>query len=239
MRRLVVAPVLASLAFLAPAVTAAPAAPQVVDPADDANFVNSQASTGPFYTIPNNRPTPVGSQGYADVLSVQWSTLTTTKVVKKKPVTTVTGFQVVATMKEAPTPPSGTTIVFRMLGTTPNCPYFGVVHYTTKLSDPSAPQTALRDNCNGAPTARLTAIPAAVVKEKTITWTVPLTAIPADTKVANGSALTGLYFTVTEIEDFRGLKVPENPVIYSGATGLGLGVLDDSRPGDAAFKIGS
>lgn len=238
MRRLAVAPVLVSLAFLAPSVGAAPVAPQITDAAGDANFVNSQGNTGPYYTIPNNQQTPAGSQEYADVVSVQWSTLKATKKVGKKTVTTVTGFQVVATLTGAPKPPDGTIVVYRMLGTTPACPYFGVVHYSSPLSDPTTPQTALRDNCNGATTARLTKIPAAVIKEKTITWTVPLTAIPKDTKVALNSVLTGLYFTATEIEDFKGQKVPDNPVAYSGATGLGVGVLDDSRPGDAVYKIG-
>lgn len=238
MRRLVVAPVLASLAFLAPSVSAAPAVPQVTDPADDANFVNSQNNTGPYYTIPNNTQTPVGSQSYADVLSVRWSTVKSTKKVGKKTVTTVTGFQVTTTLKGDPTPPSGTTIVYRMLGSTPTCGFFGVVYYTTPLSDPTTPQSAVRDNCNESPT-RLTKIANPVIKDKTITWTVPLSVIPKDTKVGLNSVLTGLYFTVVEIEDFKGQRVPDGVPVYGGATGLGVGVIDDSRPGDAVYKIGS
>lgn len=238
MRRLVAAPVLASLALLMPSASAA--GPQITDPANDANFINSQGSTGPYYTIPHNQPTPVGSQQYADVLSVQWKSIKTTKVVRRKKVTTVTGFQVITTLQGEPKPPSGTTIVYRMLGTTANCPYFGVVWYTTPLSDPTTPQSAIRDNCFGKSTARLTAIPAPVISGKTLTWTVPIKAIPVDTKVGVGTALTGLYFTVTEIEDFKGQKLPEQaPLGLGGATGLGTGVLDDSRPGDAVYKIGS
>lgn len=235
MRRIVVAPVLAALSLLMP--NASAAGPQITDPANDANFVNSQGQ--PILgSLPNNTPTPVGSQSYADVLSVEWKTLKTTKTVKKKKVTTVTGFQVVTTLSGAPTPPSGTTIVYRMLGTTPNCPYFGVVHYSSKLSDPTTPQTALRDNCFGKTTARLTALPPVVINGSTLTWTVPIKAIPADTKVTVGSALTGLYFTVTEIEDFRGQKLPDAlPLGLGGATGLGFGVIDDARPGDAVYRI--
>ncbi|HVF05478.1 MAG TPA: hypothetical protein VNA20_11620 [Frankiaceae bacterium] len=235
MRRIVVAPVLTALSLLMP--TASAAGPQITDPANDANFVNSQGQPL-LATVPNNTPTPAGSQSYADVLTVEWKTLKTTKVVRRKRVTTVTGFQVVATLSGAPTPPQGTTIVYRMLGTTPNCPYFGVVHYSSKLSDPTTPQTALRDNCFGKTTARLTAIPAVAIKGSTLTWTVPIKAIPADTKVTVGSALTGLYFTVTEIEDFQGQKVPDAaPLGLGGSTGLGLGVLDDAKPGDAVYRI--
>lgn len=236
MPRLAVAAAVASLALLVPTANAAPG-PQITDPANDANGVNSQGQ--PLArSVPNNNATPVGSQAYADVLSVQWTTLKTTKIVKRKKVTTVTGFSVKATLSAAPTPPQGTVVVYRMLGSTPLCGFFGVVHYSKPLSDPSTPQTALRDNCVNT-TTRLTKLAPAVIKDATITWTVPLSAIPKDTKVANGSSLTGLYFTVTEIEDFQGQKVPSEVPIYGGATGLGVGVLDDSTPGAAVYKIGS
>jgi len=227
-------PALAALSLLAPSASAA--GPQITDPANDANFLNGQ-NFAP--EVPNNNTTPAGSQAYADVLSVQWTTLKTTKVVKRKRVTTVTGFQVQTKLSAAPTPPDGTTVVYRMLGTTPLCPYFGVVWYSTPLSDKTAPQSALRDNCNGASTARLTKLAPPVINGATMTWTVPLKAIPRDTKVGVGSVLTGLYFTVTEIEDFRGQEVPAAVPIYGGATGLGVGIIDDSKPGDAVYKIGS
>lgn len=237
MPRLALAAAAATLAVLAPHVSAAPA-PQIVDPANDANFLNGQGQPL-LASAPNNNATPAGSQAYADVLSVQWTTVKTTKIVKRKKVTTVTGFSVQAKLSGAPTPPQGTVVVYRMLGSTPLCPYFGVVYYSKPLSDPASHQTALRDNCNGASTARLTKIAPAVIKDGTITWTVPLSAIPKDTKVGVGSALTGLYFTVTEIEDFQGQKVPQDVPVYGGATGLGVGVLDDSKPGSAVYKIGS
>ena len=238
MRRLAVAPALAALAFLAPSVSAAPPAPQVVDPANDANGINGQGQ--PILgSVPNNTATPGVSQAYADVLNVRWSTVKKVTKVKKKTVTTVTGFTVTVNLSAAPKPPEGTIVVYRILGTTALCPYFGVVWYSAKNGDGSSPQSAVRDNCNGATSARLTPIAAPVIKDKTMTWTVPLSVIPKDTKVGVGTLLTGLYFTVVEIEDFKGQKVPSQVPTYGGATGLGVGVLDDAKPGDAVYKIGS
>lgn len=230
MRRIVL-PALAALALAVPPVSAAPG-PQITDPANDANFLNGQG-----FVEEDNHATPVGSQAYADVLSVQWTTLKSTKRVGRRTVTTVTGFQVQTKLSAAPTPPQGTTVVYRMLGSTPLCGFFGVVWYTTPLSDPTAHQSALRDNCNDKPT-RLTKIAPPVINGATMTWTVPLSAIPKDTKVGVGTLLTGLYFTVNEIEDFRGQKVPDDVPVYGGATGLGVGIVDDSIAGDAAYKIG-
>ncbi len=237
LRRSVLAPALAVLAFAVPSATAAAPGPQVTDPSGDANFVNGQGLvTGD--AVPHDQATPVGSQAYADVTSVLWQTTKTVKKVKKKTVTTITGFTVTVTLAGAPTPPEGTTVVYRILGKTPACPYFGVVYYSNKLKDGTSPQSALRDNCNGASAARLTPIALPVVKGSTLTWTVPLKAIPADTKVKVGSTLTGLYFTVTEIEDFQGQKVPDDAPQVGGATGLGLGLVDEARPGTATYKIG-
>jgi hypothetical protein len=238
MRRLVIAPALAALAFVAPSVSAGPG-PQITDPANDANFANSQGQ--PILgDVPNNNAGPAqANQAYADVLSVHWKTTTAKKKVGRKTVTVVTGFTVTAVLSGAPKPPDGTIVVYRMLGTTPLCPFFGVAYYSTPLSDPTTPQTAIRDNCNGADTARLTKIANPAINGSTMTWTVPLSAIPKDTKVAAGTVLTGLYFTVTEIEDFKGQAVPTAVPIYGGATGLGVGVVDDSRPADAVYKIGS
>lgn len=233
MRRLPVAAVLTALALAAQPASAA--GPQITDPANDANGVNSQSGTS--NALPNNQATPGASQAYADVLSVEWKTTKAKKKVGRKTVTVVTGFTVTTTLSGPPTPPQGTTVVYRMLGATPSCGFFGVAYYSTPLSDPTTPQAAIRDNCGGIPT-RLTKINA-VVSGSTITWTVPLSAIPKDTKVGANTVLTGLYFTVTEIEDFKGQKVPDGVPLYGGATGLGVGVLDESRPGDKVFKIGS
>lgn len=235
LRRSVAVAAFAALAFAVPSATAAPA-PQLTDPSGDANFVNGQGLVVGT-SAPANESAPAGSQDYADVTSVQWQTTKVVKKVNKKTVTIVTGFTVTATLAGNPTPPTGTTIVYRMLGTTANCPFFGVAYYSNKLKDGTSPQSAVRDNCNGSAT-RLTPIALPVISGHTITWTVPLTAIPKDTKVKVGTQLTGLYFTVTEIEDFQGQQVPSAAPLLGGSTGLGYGVIDNSTPGDASFKIG-
>lgn len=235
MRRPVLASLLAGIAFLAPSVSAA--GPQVTDPANDANFVNHQ-NLAPG-DVPNNNATPAGtSQAWGDVISVQWTTLKTTKVVKRKKVTTVTGFQVRATLSGPPKPPEQTTVVYRMLGSTSFCEFFGVAYYSKPLSDTTAPQSALRDNCGDRAT-RLTKLALPVISGSTMTWTVPLSAIPKDAKVGVGTALTGLYFTVTEIQDLQGQKVPDASPVLAGATGTAYGLVDDSLPGDATYRIGS
>jgi hypothetical protein len=230
MRRLVLAPALAALAVLAPSVHAAAPAPQVVDPSGDANAGANEPGT-------SDTALPAGNQAYADVVSVLWQTTKKTTVVKKKKVTTVTGFTVTATLSGPPAPPTGTTVVYRMLGATPACGFFGVAYYTSKGSDPTQPQSAIRDNCNGTDT-RLTPIALPVIAGNTITWTVPMTAIPKDTKVKLGSKITGLWFEVKEIEDFHVACLPDTgQTPYDKACGLGVGALDNSPVGDATFAI--
>lgn len=245
LRRLSVVPVLAALALLAPTAHASGPVPQLNDPSGDANFGNAAGQpTAPA----RDKPTLVGSQDYADVLSVLWQSVKTTKVVRKHKVTTVTGFTVTVTLSGAPTPPDHTSLVYRMLGTTGNCPIFGVAYYTTKHSDKNIPQSALRENCNhtGTTAVRLTAIPMPTIAGKTITWNVPLSALPKDTKVGVGTKVDKLWFQVAEIEDFQGHCVPDDSFLplqtgYGNACGLGAGIVDDSSSvtGTGSYTIGS
>jgi hypothetical protein len=235
MRRVLALSLLATVAVAAPslAATAAPApAPQVKDVAGDANGGANAVPT-------SDTATPVGSQAYADVVSVLWQTTKTSKKVKNKTVTTVTGFTVTATLSGPPTAPPGTTVVYRMLGSTAACPFFGVAYYTSKSSDPNLPQSAIRDNCVGG-TTRLTPIALPAISGNTMKWTVPLSAIPANTKVKVGSKLAGLWFETREIEDFHGNCVPDDGGLtgLAGACGLGYGALDNSKVGDASYAIG-
>ena len=234
MRRLLLAPVLA-LAVLAPHVEAAPPAPQVTDPSGDANGGANHAAASD-----KALPSTLGNQAYADVTSVLWQTTKVTKKVRGKNVTTVTGFTVTTTLSGPPTPPTGTTIVYRMLGSTPLCGYFGVVYYTTKGSDPTQPQSAIRDNCGGLETARLTEIAPPAIKGNTLTWTVPLSAIPKETKVGAGSKLLDLWFEVREIQDFQVTCVPDDGGVtgFGGACGLGVGALDNSVKDGDSYTIG-
>jgi hypothetical protein len=222
---LVAATVAATALALTPA-GAAPAAPQVVDPAGDANFTPTAVEGG--------EATPVGNQAYADVLSVTWEPTTVTKVVKKKKVTTVTGFTVKTVLSAAPTPAAGTNLVYRMLGHPGDeTTFLGPVYYTDKSSDPSIPQSALRDNLTGV--TRLTPIDLPKIDGATITWTVPMSAVPKELKP--GSTLTGLFFEVNEIEDFQGAQIPAGVPTFGGAYGLGTGQVDDGVS-EATFKVG-
>ena len=247
LRRLCAVPMVTAFALLTTSAGAAPPAPQVTDTAGDANFANPNGmSSGPG----RDKATP-GSQEYADVISVLWQTTKTTKVVRKKRVTTVTGFTVTATLTGAPTPPQGTAVVYRMMGRAPNCPQFGVAYYTSPNTDTTIPQSALRENCNHSEftsDVRLTAIPQPVINGSTITWTVPLSAIPKDTKVTAGTKLIELWFQVNAVEDFHGQCLPSDDSLpkdaqtnYGGACGLATGVIDDapSSGGAGTFTIGS
>ncbi len=212
------------VAPLAQAGTAA--APQVTDIAGDANFLNGQgySTAGP---AAGNNATPAGNQAYADVLSATW---TPTKVGKK-----TVGFTVAATLSAPPTPPSGSIVVYRMLGQVGGdaSMFLGTAWYSSALSDTATPQSALRDNLTG--TTRLTAIPLPKIDGATITWTVPLSALPKEFKV--GSTLSNLYFEVREIEDFKGQKVPDTVPLLGGASGGGYGLLDTGTS-TSSFTIG-
>ena len=221
--RLTVLAGLSAAALAAPLALAAPA-PQVTDPAGDATFTATAQSGAPGI--------PGANQAYADVLSIAWAP--TTKVVKKK--STVTGFTVTAVLSAPPTPPSGTSLVFRMLGQVngDTAKTLGVVLYTAKPSDPAQPQSALRDTLSGV--TRLTAIDLPKIDGSTITWTVPASAFPKELTLP--ATLANLYFEVREIEDFRGQKTPDQtPQGLGGASGLAAGVVDDGKT-TASFVVG-
>lgn len=207
----------AAAVLAAPLALAAPGDASFTDAAGDANFT--------AMVIGGGTPTPVGSQAYADVVAVTWSP---DRVGGK-----VVGFTVTTTLTAPPTPPAQTAVVYRMLGKTEKCPYVGPVFYTSKSSDPSIPQSALRDNCTGE--TRLTPIPMPKVNGSTITWKVPLSALPKEAPA--GTTLTDLYFEVNEIEDFRGLQVPGAVPLIGGVYGLGTGQIDFGSS-SAAFKLG-
>ncbi len=210
----------AALALAAPAAFAADAAPQVTDPSGDANFSANGPVTG---------SAPVGNQDYADVTSVLWAP------VKKNGKTTA--FTVKATLTGAPTPPAGTALVYRMLGQVAgdSTLFLGPVYYTTASSDPAQPQSALRDNLGADKTTRLTKIDLPKIEGSTITWTVPVSAVPKEFKL--GTSITNLYFEVREIEDFRGQSIPSAVPVYGGATGLGVGLVDNGQS-EASFQVG-
>jgi hypothetical protein len=143
----------AALSLLLPGAHAA--GPQVTDPASDANHINDNAPIVlPVNNPANNNPTPVGSDDAADILSIEW------KTTKKK--ATVTGFQVVMTLKAAPTK-SG--LLYRATSETADCSTLWFQYYSSNPGN--TPQGSLRHTCDGS--AAVVAIPTKVVKN-TIVW---------------------------------------------------------------------
>lgn len=211
-------------ALAAPAAfSATPAAPQVTDPANDAN--GGATAGGPAA----DQATPAGSASYADVLSVLWAPDAAPK--GKKP----TGFTVTTTLSAPPVAPQGASLVYRMLSQVNGDSkiYLGPVYYTAPSTDPAAPQSALRDNLGGA--TRLTKIDLPVIAGNTMTWHVPFSAVPKEFKL--GTAVSNLYFEVREIESFQGQKTPDAVPLVGGASGLAVGVYDNGTS-TSSFKIG-
>jgi hypothetical protein len=217
----------ATTVLIAPHALAAGPAPQVTDPSGDGNFVNAQGESAPVPGV----SAPFGSQAYGDATSVLWQPYQVKKGRKK----VFGGFTVTTTLSAPPVPPSGTTLVYRMLGQVNGDAtlFLGPVYYTTKGSDPAQPQSALRDNLDGA--TRLTPLALPKIAGNTLTWTVPVSALPKTFKV--GSTLSNLYFEIREIEDFHGAAVPTGVPVYGGATGLGAGIVDNGSSTNS-FKVG-
>ena len=197
-RRPILAAALAAAVAFCPWAHAAD--PQVTDPAGDANFSEEIQDGG--------MATPVGNQAYADVLSVLWEKAGS-------------DIRVTATLSEAPSPPPGTQLVYRMLGTTPACEFVGVVWYTSQSSDPSIPKSAVRDFCTGE--TILTEIAEPKIDGAKIIWTAPRAKFPA--KALSAGKLTDLRVEIREIEDW-GTPLPDDSPVFPGAYGAGTGLVD-------------
>ncbi len=161
-RRPLLALALASAVTLGPWASAAAPAPQVTDPANDANYLNDNSPlvlpvNNPF----NNNPTPVGSDAGSDILSIEWASLSTVKTKKAKSV--LKGFTVTMVLSAAPTDPG---VLFRATSETADCGTLWFQYYT---SDPkTTPQASLRHTCDGGAVV----VPIATqVVGKTIVWT--------------------------------------------------------------------
>lgn len=200
MRRPLIAVTLTAALALSPWAQAAD--PQVTDPAGDANFTAEAVDGG--------MATPVGSQDYADVLSVLWE-----KVGKDVRVT--------ATFTAAPAPPAGTQLVYRMLGTTEACPFVGVVWYSKKSSDPSIPKAAVRDSCTGETV--LTEIAEPKIDGAVMTWLAPLAKFPA--AALKAGKLTDLRVEIRELQDY-GTQVPSDVPVYGGSYGAANGLVEEA-----------
>lgn len=172
---------LAAAAGVAVAVLPAHAAtpkPQITDPAGDANGVNDQGVGAP---IPSKSTAPADDAG-ADITGVTFTSTFVTKKVRRKIVKTPTGFTVKMALSAAPTPET----FYRVVATIPGCTQL-FIEYGTDVAEGG---TAMR--CPALPGAKETdySIAPAVVKKNIITWTVPVSALPAGTTLSALSAQT-------------------------------------------------
>jgi hypothetical protein len=171
-RRAVAIAAVAAVMTLAGPSVASPA-PQVVDPADDAY--------GGAYWGHLDTPTPVDSQRYTDVVSVLFRTMKATKTIRGRRTTVVTGFTVTLRTSEPPIAPADTVAVYRVLADGAGC-VFGIDYYTRAPG--TQPQSAVQE-WRGTSIRRI-ALARPVVSGATITWTVPLSAVPKNAKVGVG-----------------------------------------------------
>ncbi len=187
-----------ALAAGASAQAAAPAfkAVTITDPAGDGNGLNGQG----FEDLPGTA-TPSSYSG-GDIVSISWTTTGTAS----KP----TGFSVTMTLAGAPA--AGT--IYRVTTATADCSTFWLNY--TKPASGTDTQT-LQHNCPGYTQASATSTSESVkldsitVKDKTITWTVPVSLIPKAVK--NGTAIeslsghtrfSGVAVTVPQIDEAAG-----------------------------------
>jgi hypothetical protein len=164
------------------AVPAHAATPQVVDPADDANG-------GVYWAGNPDTPTPAGSQSYGDVRSVRFAAVKSVRITNGRRTASVTALTVSMTLSAPPVPPDGATAVYRVLASGPGC-VFGIDHYTAAPAGQAA--SAIQEWC--VPTTRRRPIGAPVISGSTLTWRVPLSALPRNAKVSAGTILTELHF---------------------------------------------
>lgn len=175
----------AAAAILGTPAHAAPR-PQVVDPVGDANG-------GTYWARDPDSVTPAGSQSYADVTALRFATTKTMRPGSRGAATRVAGFTVAMTLDAAPTPPADATGIYRVFAFGPKC-VVGFEHYTRPLPDAAQPRTAVFDTCGGA--LRRTSLRPPAVSGATMTWAIPLTALPRDTEIGVGTTLTNLHFEV-------------------------------------------
>jgi hypothetical protein len=216
--------VAAALALATPplAHAAPPPTPQVVDPAGDANFLNSQGL--PLIPAVPSTSTPADVSG-ADIQSVLFQTYgtTTTKKVRGKKVTTFTpkGFTVTLTLGAAPSPG----IIYRVRAATSFCSTFWFEY--RNFVDGAKP--VLRHNCNPAAGTTDVLPPTAdhdvkvALSGSTIVFDLPMTALPKPNKV--GTVVDGLG--------------AETRVLASTPTGYVSAPQVDYAVSDAVYKIGS
>lgn len=174
---------------------AAAAAPQIVDPARDGNYLNRQYVdqyftdvSGQSYvdrdpaTIATDAPLPGGNQGEGDILSVRWVTTRAIKIVGGRKVSVVTGFAVTMTLAAPPKQKDRTYTVTSDVG---GCGPFVLNFLTTPDFDGFTHTAVLQ-----CPDGFFPAGDSVTVRGNAITWNLPLGRLPRKMRV--GTVLSRL-----------------------------------------------
>lgn len=156
----------ALVAGLAPATPSSAMGPQVVDKADDANYLNDNSPvTLPAEHQYNDNPTSVGSTAAADILTVEWKSLYDKRRALR-------GYTVTMKLKAPPTKPG---VLYRATAVAEGCPTLWLQYHSTKPR--STPPGSLRHTCGGGDpvpgpeSADVVSVPAKVAGNA-IVWTV-------------------------------------------------------------------
>jgi hypothetical protein len=175
----------------------------ITDKAGDANGLNSQSHAAPA----DPSQAGPGERTAADILSVSLGRLDNGKA--------VTGLTASFTLGAAPD--QGT--IYRIQGATADCSTFWISYNFPLGGTPSA---ALRENCSG--TAVSTVLSGVVVKDATITISLPFKDMPKSIKV--GTEITGV-FGETKGHATTPAASPTVPTI------------DDTETAATSYKVGS
>jgi hypothetical protein len=157
--------------------------PQITDPTGDANGINGQGAPVPVPSVSSP-----ASYAPADIVSTLFQTTYTTTTTTKKVTTVVKGKKVTKTVTTTTQVPNGSTITMT-LSAAPNTDLDYNVNFTSSncsgtvyLDYSASPLGSDGGTCltgvSGNPTITF---PEAVVKDKTVVFTLPLSAFPVGT----------------------------------------------------------
>jgi hypothetical protein len=152
--------------------------PQITDPVGDANALNDQGVGAP---IPSASTGPADDAA-ADISSVTFASTFRVKKVKGKTVKVPTGFTATMKLGAAPVPET----FYRITAAIPSCTDL-FIEYGTDVAEGG---TNMR--CPALPGATGTdyKLPDAIVKDSSIIWTIPVSALPAGTTLSTLHAET-------------------------------------------------
>ena len=169
----------AGLAVAAFPAHAATPKPQITDPTGDANGINDQGLGLPI-------PSQGGPADFAaaDITSVLFKTTFVTRTVNKKRVKVPTGFTVTLSLAAVPTVPN---VIYRVAASATTCQTL-FFEYSTAVNA-TTPGSARCAASLPAPSGPVT-ITSAIVKGKTVVWTVPIASEPKGTTLSGLNAQT-------------------------------------------------